>query len=41
MNVGGTPFSNSPSGFWMVGGLTVGLTALFAIVLLRFVFGRR
>jgi zinc transporter len=41
MNVGGTPFSNSPSGFWMVGGLTVGLTALFAIVLLRFVLGRR
>ena len=41
MNVGGTPFSNSPNGFWVVGGLIAAFNALFAIVLLRFVVSRR
>jgi zinc transporter len=37
MNVGGIPFSGSPNGFWVVGGVIAAFFALFAIVLLRFV----
>jgi zinc transporter len=37
MNVGGIPFSGSPNGFGVVGGLIAAFFALFAIVLLRFV----
>jgi hypothetical protein len=36
MNVGGIPFSGSPNGFWVVGGLITAFFAMFAIVLLRF-----
>jgi zinc transporter len=36
MNVGGIPFSGSPNGFWVVGGLIAGVFALVAIVLFRF-----
>jgi zinc transporter len=36
MNVGGIPFSGSPNGFWVVGGLIAAFFAMFAIVLLRF-----
>ena len=38
MNVGGIPFSGSPNGFWVVGGLIAAAFALFAIVLFRFRF---
>jgi len=38
MNVGGIPFSSSPSGFWMVGGLIAAVFALVAMVLFRFRF---
>ena len=40
MNVGGIPFSGSPNGFWVVGGVIATFFALFAIVLLRFVVNR-
>ena len=33
MNVGGIPFSSSPNGFWVVGGLIAGFFAMFAAVL--------
>ena len=36
MNVGGIPFSGSPNGFWVVGGLIAVVLALVAIVLFRF-----
>jgi hypothetical protein len=36
MNVGGIPFSGSPNGFWVVGGLLAAFFAMFAIVILRF-----
>ena len=36
MNVGGIPFSGSPNGFWVVGGLIAAVFALVAIVLFRF-----
>jgi zinc transporter len=36
MNVGGIPFSSSPNGFWVVGGLIAVIFALVAIVLSRF-----
>ena len=36
MNVGGIPFSGSPNGFWVVGGLIAAFFAMFAIVLFRF-----
>lgn len=36
MNVGGIPFSGSPNGFWVVGGLIAAFFAMFAIVILRF-----
>ena len=36
MNVGGIPFSGSPNGFWVVGGLMAAFFAMFAIVILRF-----
>ena len=38
MNVGGIPFSGSPNGFWVVGGLIAAVFALVAIVLFRFRF---
>jgi zinc transporter len=38
MNVGGIPFSGSPNGFWMVGGLIAVVFALVAFVLFRFRF---
>jgi zinc transporter len=38
MNVGGIPFSGSPNGFWVVGGLIIAVFALVAIVLYRFRF---
>jgi zinc transporter len=38
MNVGGVPFSGSPNGFWVVGGLIAAVFALVAIVLFRFRF---
>jgi zinc transporter len=38
MNVGGMPFSDSPIGFWAVGGLIVAAFALVAIILSRFRF---
>jgi len=38
MNVGGIPFSGSPNGFWVVGGVIAAAFALVAIVLLRFRF---
>jgi zinc transporter len=38
MNVVGTPFSSSPNGFWVVGGLIAASFALVAIVLFRFRF---
>jgi Mg2+ and Co2+ transporter CorA len=38
MNVGGTPFSDSPIGFWEVGGLIVASFALVAIILSRLRF---
>jgi zinc transporter len=43
MNVGGIPFSNSPKGFWAVGGLILAAFAFVAIGLfrLRFFWGRR
>jgi zinc transporter len=37
MNVGGTPFGDSPNGFWIVGGLIAAFFTLFAIAFLRFV----
>jgi zinc transporter len=36
MNVGGIPFSGSPNGFWVVGGLIAVVFAVVAIILLRF-----
>jgi zinc transporter len=36
MNVGGIPFSSSPNGFWVVGGLIAAFFAMFAVVLFRF-----
>ena len=36
MNVGGIPFSGSPSGFWVISGLIAAVFALLAIILLRF-----
>src|ERR1700731_3230346 len=36
MNVGGIPFSGSPNGFWVIGGLIIAVFALVAIVLYRF-----
>jgi zinc transporter len=36
MNVGGIPFSGSPNGFWVVGGLIAAAFALVALVLFRF-----
>jgi zinc transporter len=36
MNVGGIPFSGSPNGFWVVGGLIAAVFAVVAIILLRF-----
>ncbi|HEY2540700.1 MAG TPA: CorA family divalent cation transporter [Stellaceae bacterium] len=36
MNVGGIPFSGSPNGFWVVGGLISAVFTLVAIVLFRF-----
>lgn len=36
MNVVGAPFSDSPGGFWVVGGLIVASFALVVIILLRF-----
>ena len=38
MNVGGIPFSGSPNGFWVVGGLIAAVFASVAIVLFRFRF---
>jgi zinc transporter len=38
MNVGGIPFSDSPNGFWVVGGLIAVVFASVAIVLFRFKF---
>src|SRR5271165_6654830 len=38
MNVGGIPFSSSPNGFWVVGGLIAAFFAMFAAVLFRFAF---
>ena len=38
INVGGIPFSGSPNGFWVVGGLIIAILALVAIVLYRFRF---
>ena len=38
INVGGIPFSGSPNGFWVVGGLIIAVFALVAIVLYRFRF---
>ena len=38
MNVGGTPFSDSPIGFWEVGGLIAASFALVAIILSRLRF---
>jgi zinc transporter len=38
MNVGSIPFSGSPNGFWVVGGLITAIFALVAIVLYRFRF---
>jgi zinc transporter len=38
MNVAGIPFSGSPNGFWLVGGLIVAALALVVIVLVRFRF---
>lgn len=38
INVGGIPFSGSPNGFWVVGGLITAVFALVAIVLYRFRF---
>ena len=38
MNVGGIPFSGSPNGFWLVGGLIAAVFALVAAVLFRFRF---
>jgi Mg2+ and Co2+ transporter CorA len=38
MNVADTPFSSSPNGFWVVGGLIAGAVALVSIVLSRFRF---
>jgi zinc transporter len=38
MNVGGIPFSTSPNGFWVVGGLIAAVFAVVAIVLFRFRF---
>jgi zinc transporter len=38
MNVGDIPFSGSPDGFWVVGGLIAGAFALVAIVLFRLGF---
>jgi zinc transporter len=38
MNVTGIPFSDSPSGFWVVGGLIAATFALVAMVLVRFRF---
>jgi zinc transporter len=38
MNVGGIPFSGSPNGFWVVGGLIIAVFALVAIFLFRFRF---
>jgi Mg2+ and Co2+ transporter CorA len=38
INVGGIPFSGSPNGFWVVGGLITAIFALVAIVLYRFRF---
>jgi zinc transporter len=38
MNVGGLPFSGSPNGFWVVGGLMSAAFALVVIVLFRFRF---
>jgi zinc transporter len=38
MNVGGIPFSGSPNGFWVVGGLITAVFALVAIVLFWFRF---
>jgi zinc transporter len=35
MNVGGVPFSGSPNGFWVVGGLITAVFVLVAIVLFR------
>jgi len=35
MNVGGVPFSGSPNGFWVVGGLIAAVFVLVAIVLFR------
>jgi zinc transporter len=37
MTVGGIPFSNSPNGFWIVGGLISAFFTLFAIAFLRFI----
>ena len=36
MNVGGIPFSGSPSGFWVVGGLIAAVFTLVALILFRF-----
>lgn len=38
MNVGGIPFSGSPNGFWVVGGLIAAAFAMFAIILFRLRF---
>ena len=38
MNVGGIPFSGSPNGFWVVGGLIAAVFAVVAIILFRFRF---
>jgi zinc transporter len=38
INVGAIPFSGSPNGFWVVGGLIIAVFALVAIVLYRFRF---
>jgi zinc transporter len=38
MNVAGNPFSGSPNGFWVVGGLIAAVFALVALVLFRFRF---
>ena len=38
MNVGGIPFSGSPNGFWVVGGLIAAVFALVATVLFWFRF---
>jgi zinc transporter len=38
MNVGGTPFSSRPNGFWVIAGLIAAVFALVAVVLSRFKF---